>query len=145
MIKYLLVANTGAAVLIARFYEHVPRASQQELQEAVVRLCLARSDKQSTIVDYEDYTVVYKKFSSVVFIAGITKDENELAIIELFRHIGETLIKYFGNLTELHFVYNYEKVYMILDEVISGGYIAETCTPRVLAPLQLTAAASHRK
>ncbi|WAR18669.1 AP4S-like protein [Mya arenaria] len=105
MIKYLLVANTGAAVLIARFYEHVPRASQQELQEAVVRLCLARSDKQSTIVDYEDYTVVYKKFSSVVFIAGITKDENELAIIELFRHIGETLIKYFGNLERRNLIY----------------------------------------
>ena len=36
-----------------------------------------------------------------------------------------------------------DKVYMILDEMILNGYIAETSTARILAPLQLLMCASE--
>lgn len=138
MIKYLFVVNTKDKLRLVRYYSQYTTEERVQLQTDVTKLCLSRSDNQSSILDYEDYTVVFKKFSSILFIAGITPDENELAILELFRHICQTLLKYFsGSLTEMIFIRNMDKVYMILDEMILNGYIAETSQARILAPLQL--------
>ena len=38
----------------------------------------------------------------------------------------ETLDQYFGNVCELDIVFNFHKVYGILDEIILGGEILET-------------------
>ncbi|XP_060561129.1 AP-4 complex subunit sigma-1-like [Ruditapes philippinarum] len=162
MIKYLFVVNTKDKLRLVRYYSQYTTEERVQLQTDVTKLCLSRSDNQSNILDYEDYTVVFKKFSSILFIAGITPDENELAILELFRHICQTLCKFFsGSLvcmihsvylvynvaiaffcilllqTEMIFIRNMDKVYMILDEMILNGYIAETSQARILAPLQL--------
>lgn len=126
---------------ICRYYEYHNPEERQLLQREVVRLCLATSKDQSSILDYEDYTLVFQKFGNIVFIAGISPEENELAVMELFRHICETLQKYLGNLTEQHFVFNLDKIHMVLDEMIQNGYIAETSQARILALLQLMASA----
>jgi len=34
-------------------------------------------------------------------------------------------------------MFNLDKVYMVLDEMIINGRIAETCQERILAPIQL--------
>ncbi|XP_045180012.1 AP-4 complex subunit sigma-1-like isoform X3 [Mercenaria mercenaria] len=141
MIKYLYVVNNRGELRLVRYYKHYSAEERQQLQTDVIKLCLTRGQDQSTILDYEDYTVVFQKFSNTVFIAGITQDENELAILGLFRHICETLNKYLGSLTELHFIFNLDKVHMVLDEMILNGYIAETSQARILAPLQLLTSA----
>lgn len=137
MINFLLVLNTRGELRLVRYYKHFELEERKQLQSEVIRLCLTRGQNQSSILDYEDYTVVFRKFSNVVFIAGITQDENELAVMGLFRHICETLNKYLGGLTEIHFVFNLDKVHMVLDEMIMNGHIAETSQARILAPLQL--------
>lgn len=38
----------------------------------------------------------------------------------------ESMDIYFGNVCELDIVFNFQKVYMLLDEVILGGEILET-------------------
>lgn len=141
MIKYLLVVNTRGQIRICRFYTHYGLEERQSLQREIIKTCLAVGKDQSSIIDYEDYTIVFQKFSNIMFIAGITPEENELAVIEVFRHICETLEKYLGSLTEQHFVYNLDKVHMVLDEMIQNGHIAETSQARILALLQLMASA----
>lgn len=51
------------------------------------------------------------------------------------------------NITNLKFldfvkiIFNMDRVYMIIDEMIIDGQIAETCSSRILVPLQLMDAA----
>jgi len=84
--------------------------------------------------------VLYKKYASLYFIVGIDSEENELSILEVsniiiiyiylisqFIHLFvEILDKYFGSVCELDVVYNFYKVYGIIDDMILGGELIET-------------------
>jgi hypothetical protein len=67
---------------------------------------------------------------------GIDTDDNELASLELIHLFVETLDKYFGSVCELDVVYNFHKVYTVLDELLVGGEIVETSKLNILKKLR---------
>ncbi len=67
---------------------------------------------------------------------GIDTDDNELASMELIHLFVETLDKYFGSVCELDVVYNFYKVYTVLDELLVGGEIVETSKMNILKKLR---------
>ena len=67
---------------------------------------------------------------------GIDSDDNELASLELIHLFVETLDKYFGSVCELDVVYNFYKVYTVLDELLVGGEIVETSKVNILKKLR---------
>ena len=67
---------------------------------------------------------------------GIDNDDNELASLELIHLFVETLDKYFGSVCELDVVYNFYKVYSVLDELLVGGEIVETSIVNILKKLR---------
>ena len=67
---------------------------------------------------------------------GIDTDDNELASLELIHLFVETLDKYFGSVCELDVVYNFYKVYTVLDELLVGGEIVETSKINILKKLR---------
>ena len=67
---------------------------------------------------------------------GIDTDDNELASLELIHLFVETLDKYFGSVCELDVVYNFYKVYSVLDELLVGGEIVETSKINILKKLR---------
>jgi len=67
---------------------------------------------------------------------GIDTDDNELASLELIHLFVETLDKYFGSVCELDVVYNFYKVYSVLDELLVGGEIVETSKMNILKKLR---------
>ena len=67
---------------------------------------------------------------------GIDSDDNELASLELIHLFVETLDKYFGSVCELDVVYNFYKVYSVLDELLVGGEIVETSKLNILKKLR---------
>ena len=67
---------------------------------------------------------------------GINSDDNELASLELIHLFVETLDKYFGSVCELDVVYNFYKVYSVLDELLVGGEIVETSKINILKKLR---------
>ena len=67
---------------------------------------------------------------------GIDIDDNELASLELIHLFVETLDKYFGSVCELDVVYNFYKVYTVLDELLVGGEIVETSKVNILKKLR---------
>ncbi|KAL4238703.1 AP-4 complex subunit sigma-1 [Mactra antiquata] len=147
MILYIMVVNYEGHVLFARYYQHYSTDKRVQLQNEVISLCKSRTKDQSSILDYEDYTLVYHKLSTVTFISGITQDENELAVLELFRHFCKILISHFGSLI---FYTIFVNPFLLLleivkpqNEMISNGRISETSQARVLAPLQLMATAKR--
>ena len=67
---------------------------------------------------------------------GIDSYDNELASLELIHLFVETLDKYFGSVCELDVVYNFYKVYTVLDELLVGGEIVETSKMNILKKLR---------
>ncbi len=52
---------------------------------------------QCNFFDLEDMKVIYRKFASLCFIIGASKDVNELEIYEFINVFVETLDEYFHN------------------------------------------------
>ena len=53
-------------------------------------------------------------------------DDNELSMLEFIHLFVEVLDQYFGSVCELDLVFNFYKVYQILDEMVVGGEIMES-------------------
>lgn len=48
-----------------------------------------------------DTKVVYRRYASLFFVAGIAQDDNELVTLEIIHRYVEVLDRYFGNVCEL--------------------------------------------
>lgn len=101
--------------------------------------------EQCHFIEYQLHKVVYRRYASLYFIVGVDNDENELAISEIIHFMVETMDKYFGTVCELDIMFNFDKVHMLIDEVISNGYIVEGSSRNVLGPLQLLDMASAKE
>ena len=63
-------------------------------------------------------------------------EDNELILFESIHLFVEILDQYFGNVCELDLVFNFFKVYAIVDEFFLGGEVQETSKAIVLTKLQ---------
>ena len=70
------------------------------------------------------------------FVTGVSQEDNELITLEIIHRYVEILDRYFGNVCELDLVFNFYKVYAILDEVFLAGEIQETSKQVVLTRLE---------
>ena len=66
----------------------------------------------------------------------VIQGDNELITLEVIHRYVELLDKYFGNVCELDIIFNFEKAYFILDELILGGEIQETSKNKVQTAIQ---------
>lgn len=142
MLRFLLIANKQGRPRLVRYYTP-PSGSQRQppgalaQQEDVIRRCLGRREGQCNFFDYKDFKIVYRKYVTLFFIAGIDNDENELAVLEFMQNIVETLDKYFDKVCEMDIMFSMDRVHMILDEMILNGRIIESNQSRILTPLQV--------
>lgn len=80
----------------------------------------------------KDTKVVYRRYASLFFVTGINQDDNELATLEIVHRYVEILDRYFGNVCELDLIFNFQKAYSILDELIISGEMQESSKKSVL-------------
>ena len=62
--------------------------------------------------------------------------DNELMYFESIHLFVELLDQFFGNVCELDLVFNFNKVYMILDEFFLAGEVQETSKQAILHRVQ---------
>ncbi|XP_077993919.1 uncharacterized protein LOC144447711 [Glandiceps talaboti] len=144
MLKFLLLVNKQGQARLTKYYELMDIADRVSLEADITRKVLARTENQCSFIDYKDYKVVYRRYASLFFIVGIDHEENELAILEFIHLLVETFDKYFNKVCELDIMCNLEKAHMMLDEMVTNGYIVETNKARILAPIQVIDRASDR-
>lgn len=89
-----------------------------------------------SFLEYKDEKIVYKRYASLYFVAAIEPDDNELIALEVIHRYVELLDRYFGNVCELDIIFNFEKAYFILDELVIAGEIQETSKKRVINAIQ---------
>lgn len=79
-----------------------------------------------------DTKVVYRRYASLFFIAGCASTDNELITLEIVHRYVEQMDKYYGNVCELDIIFNFQKAYFILDELILAGEMQESSKKNVL-------------
>src|SRR5436853_6266988 len=83
----------------------------------------------STVLDSK---VVYRRYASLFFIAGCSPTDNELITLEIVHRYVEQMDKYYGNVCELDIIFNFQKAYFILDELLLAGEMQESSKKNVL-------------
>lgn len=136
-IHYILILNRQGKTRLAKWYDSsIPESKKQATVDEVHRLVSTRDLKyQSNFVELRESKLVYRRYAGLYFIVLIDFIDNELSYLESIHFFVEILDTYFDNVCELDLVFNFFKLYPVLDEVFLGGELLETLKTRVLQRL----------
>ncbi|CAR21908.1 Aps2p [Lachancea thermotolerans CBS 6340] len=135
-IKFVICLNKQGALRLIRLFEPFSgdANSSQSTIAQIYKLISSRDHRhQSNFVEFSDSTkLVYKRYAGLYFVMGVGLQDEELIYLSHIHLLVEVLDAFFGNVCELDIVFNFHKAYMILDELIIGGEIQETCKDVIL-------------
>lgn len=80
--------------------------------------------------------MVYRRYAGLFFCACIEESDNELFYLEALHLFVEILDTFFSNVCELDIVFNFYKVYAVLDEVFLAGELEESSKKVILRRLE---------
>ena len=136
-IHFLLVLNRqGKTRLVKWFNNNYSTQDKSRFVLDIHRLISSRDSKhQSNFVEYQQIKLVYRRYAGLYFISAIDLSDNELGYLESLHFLVEILDIYFNNVCELDLVFNFYKLYVILDEIYLGGEIQEILKQKILERL----------
>ncbi|KAF8663389.1 hypothetical protein AX16_000963 [Volvariella volvacea WC 439] len=151
MINYILLVSRQGKVRLAKWFATMPLKAKAKIVKDVTQLVLARRTRMCNFLEYKDTKVVYRRYASLFFVCGIGSGDNELVTLEIIHRYVEVLDRYFGNVCELDLwaapisrscsvlndlfcgrIFNFQKAYAILDELIIAGELQESSKKSVL-------------
>ena len=137
MIQFILLFSRQGKLRLQKWYEAKESKEKKKIARELTSAILLRKPKMCNFIEYKDLCVVYKRYASLFFCFAVDRGDNELGVLEmihrlereggeivyeiLFLRYVEVLDKYFGSVCELDIIFNFEKAYYILDELILGG------------------------
>ena len=107
-------------------------AEKARIEAEVIHLVTTRDKKYTNFIEYNNYKLIYRRYAGLFFTIAVDVTDNELSYLETIHLFVELLDSYFSNVCELDIVFNFNKVYMILDEFILAGEIEETSKREIL-------------
>ncbi|KAH9374905.1 hypothetical protein HPB48_000882 [Haemaphysalis longicornis] len=87
------------------------------------------------VVTFRNFKIVYRRYAGLYFCICVDVHDNNLAYLEAIHNFVEVLNEYFHNVCELDLVFNFYKVYSVVDEMFLAGEIRETSQTKVLKQL----------
>ncbi|EXJ57637.1 AP-2 complex subunit sigma [Cladophialophora yegresii CBS 114405] len=158
VLSFILVQNRQGKTRLAKWYAPYTDEEKVKLKGEVHRLIAPRDQKyQSNFVEFRSAPssststshsqplvrqnlsstkIVYRRYAGLFFCVCVDANDNELAYLEAIHFFVEVLDQFFGNVCELDLVFNFYKVYAILDEVFLAGEVEETSKQVVLTRLE---------
>ncbi|KAK7862064.1 hypothetical protein R5R35_011484 [Gryllus longicercus] len=130
--QFMLLFSRQGKLRLQKWYVAHPDKLKKKITRELITTILARKPKMSSFLEWKDVKVVYKRYASLYFCCAIEQKDNELLTLEIIHRYVELLDKYFGSVCELDIIFNFEKAYFILDELLLGGEIQETSKKNVL-------------
>lgn len=126
MIQFILVQNRQGITRLSKYYRQYTDEERVKIEEEIHRLETGRDVKFTNFVEFKQFKLVYRRYAGLYFTLCVEQTDNELAMFESIHLLVEVLDQFFGNVCELDLVYNFYKVYMILDELFLAGEVQET-------------------
>ena len=112
-------------------------AEKIRIEAEVHRLVTAPDKKYTNFIEYNNYKLIYRRYAGLFFTIAVDLSENELSYLETIHLFVELLDSYFSNVCEMDIVFNFNKVYSILDEYMLAGEIEETSKREILDRVRL--------
>ncbi|CAG0881791.1 unnamed protein product [Darwinula stevensoni] len=135
MMQFMLLFSRQGKIRLQKWYAAFPDKVKKKIMRELTTLILSRQSKMCSFLEWKDLKIVYKRYASLHFCCAIEQDDNELLYLEIIHRYVELLDKYFGSVCELDIIFNFEKAYFILDELLIGGEIQETSKKSILKAL----------
>ncbi|KAJ6604405.1 AP complex, mu/sigma subunit, partial [Mycena vulgaris] len=126
MIKYLLLFSRQGKLRLAKWFNTIGSKAKARIIQDLTQQVLARRPRMCNVLEYKDTRVIYRRYASLFFVCGIEAGDNELMMLEVIHRYVEVLDRYFGNVTELDLIFNFQKAYAVLDELIIAGEFQES-------------------
>lgn len=136
MMHFMLLFSRQGKVRLQKWFNAYPEKQKKKMIRDLVGQTLARKPKLCSFLEYKDLKIVYKRYASLYFLAAVEIDDNQLVTLEIIHRYVEILDKYFGSVCELDIIFNFEKAYYILDELLLGGEIQESGKKRTHEMIQ---------
>ena len=136
MIHFLLLQNRQGKTRLAKYYSAFEHEEKRQLEAEVHKLITKRDPKFTNFIEFRRYKIIYRRYAGLYFSYCVDVNDNELAYLESIHLLVELLDKFFASVCELDLVFNFHKIYTILDEVYLGGEIQETSKRVILERLQ---------
>jgi AP-2 complex subunit sigma-1 len=147
-IRFFLLQNRQGKTRLSKWYVPPPTPAQggsssnPEVEKArieaeVHRFVTARDKKYTNFIEYNSYKLVYRRYAGLFFTIAVDLQDNELSYLETIHLFVELLDSYFSNVCELDIVFNFNKVYTILDEFMLAGEMEETSKREILDRVKL--------
>ncbi|KFY08892.1 hypothetical protein V492_05832 [Pseudogymnoascus sp. VKM F-4246] len=131
-ISYLILLSRQGKVRLAKWFTTLSPKEKAKIIKDVSQLVLARRTRMCNFLEYKDSKIVYRRYASLFFIAGSASTDNELITLEIVHRYVEQMDKYYGNVCELDIIFNFQKAYFILDELLLAGEMQESSKKNVL-------------
>ena len=136
MIHFILLFSRQGKIRLQKWYDAYSDKEKKKISRELTTTILARKPKMSNFLEWRNMQIVYKRYASLFFAFAITKEDNELMCLETIHRYVEVLDMYFGSVCELDIIFNFEKAYFILDELIMAGEIQDTSKKAVLKQIE---------
>ncbi|KAJ6519579.1 AP complex, mu/sigma subunit [Mycena sanguinolenta] len=126
MIRYILLISRQGKLRLAKWFTTMNSKAKSRIIQDLTQQVLARRPRTCNVLEYKDTRVIYRRYASLFFVCGVEAADNELLTLEIIHRYVEVLDRYFGNVTELDLIFNFQKAYAVLDEVVIAGEIQES-------------------
>ncbi|KAK1071743.1 AP-1 adaptor complex sigma subunit Aps1 [Friedmanniomyces endolithicus] len=131
-IRYLILLSRQGKVRLAKWFTTLSPKDKAKIIKDVSQLVLARRTRMCNFLEYKETKVVYRRYASLFFIAATDPSDNDLITLEIVHRYVEQMDKYYGNVCELDIIFNFQKAYFILDELLLAGELQESSKKNVL-------------
>ena len=135
MIRFLLLQNRQGKTRTAKYYVPMDDDEKHQLEFEVHRLVVNRDPKSTNFAEFRTHKIIYRRYAGLFFSLCVDVNDNELALLEAIHLFVEVLDHYFSNVCELDLVFNFHKVYQVIDEFILAGEIQETSKKQIMERL----------
>ena len=147
-IRFFLLQNRQGKTRLSKWYvppptttssgaTAAPEAEKARIEAECHRLVTARDKKYTNFIEYNSYKLIYRRYAGLFFTIAVDVTDNELSYLETIHLFVELLDSYFSNVCELDIVFNFNKVYSILDEFMLAGEMEETSKREILDRVKL--------
>jgi AP-3 complex subunit sigma len=139
MIESILIINKQGVVRFLKIYTlEEKNIDREKLVKTVFDMIASRDSKGSNIIFDVEYGLVkrkliYRLYGSIYLVMIVDDCESELAIMDFIHVFMQVLDGIFNSICELDIIMNPEKIYLAIDEMISGGIVIETSTSEIIA------------